>query len=387
MFAIPLIVGGLLVMRVGDRKLVVESPRITAASVPSAALAPDANDAGSAASKAFYAGQRLPVPALTDLGRRLFADTSLSAKGDRSCQTCHAPAFAYGPAPDAPPGVRAIPSLRYLQTVPRFTLHHTEEDGIDQGPAGGFMWDGRAETAHDQARLPLLSESEMGNGTEAALAARIRACTSASEIQKVFGDDVFATDTSTIRALLRALEVFEQSPPDFAPFDSKYDAYLRGQTKLEGAEERGHKLFDSKEKGNCASCHVSDRRETGFPLFTDWGFVALAVPSKNGAPPDRGLCERKELAPHPELCGAFRTPSLRNVAKRDRFFHNGVVTNLAEAVRFYATRDVTPARWQPSDRANANMDPPFGKKQPALNEAEIADVVTFLGTLTDGWRP
>ena len=84
------------------------------------------------------------------------------------------------------------------------------------------------------------------------------------------------------------------------------------------------------------------------------------------------------------------------------FFHNGVVRDLADAVRFYAERDVRPERWYPvrsgsaavyddvpkQYRSNVNREPPFGGKpghRPALTDAEIADVVAFLRTLTDGY--
>ena len=96
--------------------------------------------------------------------------------------------------------------------------------------------------------------------------------------------------------------------------------------------------------------------------------------------------------------------SLRNVALRHSFFHNGVVHTLREAVEFYATRDTDPARWYPrtadgkvaifddlppAARANVNEEPPFGRDpgdSPALTPAEIDDIVAFLATLTDGWR-
>lgn len=98
------------------------------------------------------------------------------------------------------------------------------------------------------------------------------------------------------------------------------------------------------------------------------------------------------------------TPSLRNVALRLVFFHNGSVGTLRRAVAFYAQRDTDPARWYPTDAqgqlvlfddlprqywANLDREAPFDRKPgdaPALNAAEIDDVVAFLGTLTDGYR-
>src|SRR6185436_20980742 len=124
---------------------------------------------------AFYASTFAKQPTaaeLTELGRLAFGDRSLSASGRLACATCHDPANAYAPgnelavqpggADGSRAGPRATPSLRYLQRVPRFTehFHDPEGDGTDQGPTGGYTWDGRAQTAHDQARLPLYSPLE-----------------------------------------------------------------------------------------------------------------------------------------------------------------------------------------------------------------------------------
>ena len=94
---------------------------------------------------------------------------------------------------------------------------------------------------------------------------------------------------------------------------------------------------------------------------------------------------------------------MRNVATRRTFFHNGIFHDLTEAVAFYASRDTDPARWYPRDasgavetfddlpaayRANVDREPPFDRHRgdkPALSDAEIADLVAFLKTLTDGY--
>jgi cytochrome c peroxidase len=94
---------------------------------------------------------------LSQLGRQLFFEPALSASGKQSCASCHSPEHAYGP-PDGQSvqfggidgkqmGSRAVPSLRYLQTVPPFSEHFRDNDGNDSedaGPTGGFTWDGRA---------------------------------------------------------------------------------------------------------------------------------------------------------------------------------------------------------------------------------------------------
>jgi cytochrome c peroxidase len=180
------------------------------------------------------AGRRPSVAVLTALGRALFFDASLSASGKTSCASCHDPAHAYGPPNDLSvqlagrdgrtAGVRAAPSLRYLQTLPPFAEHHFDNDGddsIDAGPTGGRMWDGRASSAHDQAQLPLLSEMEMANRTPAEVIAKLERSNLAPALRQAFGDDVFADPDRAFKAALMALEVFQESPTDFYPYTSR----------------------------------------------------------------------------------------------------------------------------------------------------------------------
>jgi cytochrome c peroxidase len=371
--------------------------------------------------------QRLDVPGLTALGRAMFFDAGLSANGRVACASCHDPAHAYGP-PNGQPvqrgggsghdatalAFRAAPSLRYLQSVPAFTEHHVEDEGDDSqdlGPTGGHTWDGRAASTREQARLPLLSAAEMGGPDVAAVVQRLKRAGYAAQMQSLFGAQVFDAPEAAFEAAAFALEVFQQSPADFYPYSSRYDAVLRGEAGLSAQQARGLALFNDPAKGNCASCHLSERTADGaFPLFSDFGHIAIGVP-RNAAIPanadprffDLGLCGplRSDFADRPEYCGLFRTPSLRNVALRQSFFHNGVVHRLDDAVRFYVQRDTDPARWygrQDKGRprrfddlparyhANLNTEPPFGGlpgSAPLLSEAEIADVVAFLQTLTD----
>jgi cytochrome c peroxidase len=130
-----------------------------------------ASDAGLTRPEAYARAAQLEA-----LGRALFADPSLSASGRLACSTCHDPGHAFGPPNALPvqlggkdmrqPGIRAVPSLKYLQVVPQFTEHYFEsddegDDSIDNGPTGGLTWDGRVDRGRDQARLPLLSPFEM----------------------------------------------------------------------------------------------------------------------------------------------------------------------------------------------------------------------------------
>ena len=366
--------------------------------------------------------------ALATLGRKLFSDPSLSGSGRMACATCHDPAHAFGP-PDArpvqyggkdlkQPGLRAVPSLRYLQAVPQFTEHYfePEDDGdesIDNGATGGLTWDGRVDRGRKQAEVPLLSPYEMANDGPADVVAKVRAAKYAGDLQKIFGTGVFDKTGNAFAAIAEALEAYEQSPADFYPYNSKYDAYLAGRVKLSAQESRGLALFNDEAKGNCASCHRSAPDNDGTPpQFTDYGMIAIGVPRNNAIPAnadanyfDLGLCGplRTDLKDRPDYCGLFRTPSLRNVATRKIFYHNGLSHSLHEAIAFYVERDTAPGKWYPRNpdgsvrkfddlppayHGNINQEPPFGQKPgdpPRLSDTEIDDVAAFLKTLTDGY--
>jgi cytochrome c peroxidase len=402
-----------------------------------ATAVPDAGSAGprlpaipapaadTAAAQSFNADRfsRRPMPAeMTELGRQLFFDRSLSASGQMACATCHDPRFGYGPSSSRPtqlggpdmksPGLRAVPSLRYLQSVPAFTEHFLDEatDGSnDVGPTGGHAWDGRVDTKHEQAKLPLTSKFEMANADIDEVVAKVARGPLAPRFRAVFGEDVFADPVRGSTAVLMCLEVFQQSPKDFYPYSSRYDQYLRRKIELDPSEARGLALYNDPRRGNCASCHPSAGYHGAFPQFTDFGFNALGVPRNARIPAnsdprfyDMGLCgpERKDLAAHKEYCGLFRVPSLRNVAVRRVFFHNGAFDDLGRVMAFYVQRDTSPAKWYPKVRGrveafddlpaeyrkNVTHERPFGGKAggpAALSQAEIRDVIAFLRTLTD----
>ena len=364
--------------------------------------------------------------ALCALGRQLFSDSALSASGKISCATCHDPQHDFGPgnsqavqrggADGRSFGVRAVPSLKYAQNRPPFTEHFVDDDGddsVDQGPAGGRSWDGRSQSVHDQARLPLFSPFEMANKDSAAVVAQVQA-TRGAQFRAVFGEKVFDDPALAFKGVLMALEAYQQGPAEFYPFSSKYDAYLKNEAALSAQELRGLAAFNDPEKGNCARCHPSAKVKGAFPQFTDFGFAAIGAPRNLSIPAnadrryyDLGLCGpwRTDLQDRREYCGLFRTPSLRNVARRPVFLHNGVFHSLSDVVWFYAERDTKPQRWYPrapdgrilkfddlpaAYAANVDTQAPFDRHTgdaPALSEQDIEDIVAFLQTLTDGYSP
>ncbi|MBI1218720.1 MAG: c-type cytochrome [Rhodobacteraceae bacterium] len=408
------------------------------------------------------------LSAVATLGKQMFFDASLSASGAMSCAFCHTPANHYGPEPGIvveqggpgmdQPGFRTVPSLAYKSLTPTFTIgpeNATSEAAeaipmqvaetsdvvpfsatsamaklvaANQAPTtaktgntsgnmvarGGMFWDGRSQTLQDQASGPLLASFEMANTDIPALATRIRA-SYGKPLGQLFGDQILSDDRMTVDEAAYALARFQVEDPSFHPFSSKYDAYLAGKATLSAQEAQGLKLFEDPKKGNCAACHLDKPDATGKPpLFTDFEFEALAVPRNPAIPAnadpayhDLGLCgPLRTDATLAVNCGLFKTPTLRNVATRSVFFHNGVYTKLADTVRFYVLRDTQSDRIYPKaadgtvlayndlpaayrgniDRVDAPLDRHPGDP-PALTDAEVDDIVAFLNTLTDGWHP
>jgi cytochrome c peroxidase len=360
-----------------------------------------------------------PSPALlSQVGRLMFFDPGLSASGKLACATCHDPHHAYGPPPGKAialggkdmmqPGTRAVPSLRYLHGAPHFSEQHKFLDG-DVGPVGGFTWDGRADSLAAQAKIPLLAPNEMANSDAADVVRKLRRAAYAGLIRSAFGERIFDDPARAFAAALSALQAFQQEPAEFYPYSSRYDAFLRGEVELTEAEERGAAIFKDPAKGNCASCHLGTSRDGQPPPFTDFDFVNVGAPrnprlaaNQDPAHFDLGLCGREDLSAKRELCGFFRSPTVRNAAIRDAFFHNGVFNSLRQVIDFYNERDLYPQKYYPRNPdgtvhkyddlppgspENVDHDPPLDRKpgsERALSEADIADLIAFLETLTDG---
>jgi cytochrome c peroxidase len=356
-----------------------------------------------------------PVAAL---GEQLFKDESLSVSGRLSCETCHRPEFAHA-APSADlvskggagmdvPGIRNSPSIRYASFTPPFGF---DEEGT---AFGGFFRDGRVATLVAQAKQPFLDVREMANPTVDAAIARLRQSPNAARFRAVFGANALDDAGQAFDGLAAAIAQYQAELPDFRRFDSKYDAYLAGKVPLSDQETRGLALFEDPEKGNCAACHPSRPGADGSPpLFTDFTYDNVGLPRNPRIPAnadpaffDLGLCgpERKDLAARRDLCGAFKVPTLRNVARTAPYFHNGAFETLREAVDFYVRRDTEPGAWYPKSGADVRKfddlpadladsvnttEVPYDRKAggtPALTPAEIDDVVAFLKTLDDGYN-
>jgi cytochrome c peroxidase len=179
---------------------------------------------------------------------------------------------------------------------------------------------------------------------------------------------------------------------------------------------RGYRLFNDQDKANCAGCHTSQPSRDGLPpLFTDTQYEALAAPrnlalvdTKDPNYFDLGVCGpvRKNVADQTQFCGMFKTPTLRNTALRHAYFHNGVFHTLQQVMDFYNFRDTNPEKVYPLGadgkaqkyndipaqyHANVDVsDPPFNRHPgdtPAMTDQDEADIIAFLKTLDDGYKP
>ena len=391
-----------------------------------------------------------PLSAMAEIGRDLFFDPRLSRSGRQSCAGCHDPAHAYGP-PDGrsvqpggaggrTEGGRAVPSLRYVDRVPPFSIGPDDAvegaalaapaaplpparprklAGTSTGqalvPRGGLFWDGRAATLQDQAMGPLFGPVEMANRDTAAVAGRVRRAYGA-RLAALVGPEAVANPRQVVWEAMYAVVRFEVEDPSFHPYSSKYDAWLEGRARFTAEEARGLRLFEDRARGNCAGCHPDRPGPDGEPpAFTDFQYEALGVPRNRQLPAnhdsgryDLGLCgpARTDLGRDTRYCGMFRTPSLRNVATRQVFFHNGVYHRLEDVLDFYALRDARPGAVYPRGgthgrvrrfddlpaayRGNVDTtDPPFGHAAgaaSALTARDRRDLIAFLETLTDGYR-
>lgn len=287
---------------------------------------------------------------LADLGQALFFDTNLSANRTQACVTCHNPAKAFTDSRDdgvggavslgddgKSLGDRNTPTITYATLIPQFGLDDTGEI------AGGAFYDGRAKDLVDQAGQPFTNPIEMALPDNAAVVERVRENPAhAAGLQKHFGESIFDDTDAAFRAITESIVAFERTT-QFAPFDSRYDRYLRGEIQLTPEEEVGRMLFFS-QLVNCHSCHLIETGEFhAEEPFSSYRYHNIGVPinyqvrGKNrlgNNHVDRGLLENPNID-DPAHAGKFKVPTLRNIAVTGPYMHNGVFRDLETVILFY----------------------------------------------------
>ena len=284
------------------------------------------------------------TPEKVELGRLLFFDPVLSQNNDMSCASCHHPdmGFTDGNAQAIGADGEALPrSAMSLWNVAYNTT---------------FFWDGRAASLEKQMETPLTSVDEMGSSPDD-IVAEIKAIPEYVDLfEKAFG----SSDAVTFENVTYAIAAFERS---LVTNNSPFDRYAAGDVNaLTPSQRRGLGLFRSAAT-RCFECHAA-------PTFADESFSVTGVPDLPGQPHDEG---RKAIEPS-GLDGAFKAPTLRNIALTAPYMHNGVFNTLEEVVDFYA-------KGGGRDAGVADVD--IHVLGFELTEQEKADLVNFLYALTD----
>jgi|GEM_PF-83490 len=360
------------------------------------------------------------LPGAIDLGRRLFADTRFSANSAVSCASCHDPRKQFQDG---------LPVARGVGTGSRRAMPI-----VGAGHSTWLFWDGRKDSLWAQALGPL--EDAVEHGGNRTRYAHLLAANYRKAYESLFGAmprleglprDAGPLGSPAQNAAWSAMDprqrdavsrVFANMGKAIAAYEkslrhetSRLDRYVEavaaGRTAdfavLQPGEVRGLRLFVG--KGQCVSCHNG-------PLLTDQQFHNTGVPPRDPARPDRGRADATAkvrsdefncLGPFSDakpgqcqelrfmvdddaaLLGAFKTPGLRGVAQRAPFMHAGQLATLEQVVRHYiAAPHAAVGHSELTHRhASGAAVPKHGGRAPIeLTDAEVADLVSFLGTLS-----
>ena len=351
----------------------------------------------------------LPYPTREALGEALFFDSNLSKNRSQACATCHDPsegfvdkrgtgiAAAVSLGDDGVSlGDRNAPTAAYAMFSPAFGFVEKTNRWT-----GGQFHDGRENDLAGQAGGPPLNPIEMGMPDKASVVARLQENADyVTAMQALFGADLFEDPDAAYGAMAEAIAAYEMTE-EFAPFDSKYDRFLRGEVKLTDAEELGRVLFFSEQFTNCALCHQLSRSAIDpAETFSNYEYHNIGVPENvalreiNGV--DAGFVDTGLLmnpaVDDPALAGMFKVPTLRNVAVTGPYMHNGVFSDLRTVVLFYdkynsrsEARQINPETGQPwrAPEVEGTLSLEELEHGPALEDQRIDALVAFLKTLTD----
>lgn len=279
-----------------------------------------------------------PTAVRVELGKALFFDPRLSGSNTISCATCHNPAFGWSDGLPTGVGHGMKPLTRATPTI-----LNTAYNAI-------LMWDGRKKSLEDQALGPIEADVEM-NQDIPGLLKKLDALEGYRDLFK----RAYPGEGISPATVAKAIASFERT---IVSTDSPFDRWARGDQKAVTADvKRGFAVFEG--KGNCTACHQ------GFN-FTDYGFHNIGVKDV-GDKPDEGRYTQRKL---PSLKGAFKTPTLRDVALTAPYMRNGLYKTLEEVVDHYDRGGDL------KENLSANIKPLN------LDPQEKADLVAFMKSLT-----
>ncbi|MFZ6755197.1 MbnH family di-heme enzyme [Undibacterium sp. Dicai25W] len=309
------------------------------------------------------------------LGRALFYEPKLSGNGTQSCASCHQQDKAFTDGRPLAIGSTGETHPRNAQGLANVVYHAT------------LTWANPVMTELErQMEVPMFGENpvEMGinDSNKVEVLNRIRQDTQyAILFKKAFPQDA---DAISFVNIIAAISTFERG---LISSDSRYDQYLRKETNLNDSELRGMNLFMG-EKAECFHCHGSFNfndqvRYAGLSqIDTPFHNTGLYnIDGKGGFPfPNRGLFEFTSKV---QDMGAFRAPSLRNVAVTAPYMHDGSIKTLAEVIDFYAAggRVISSGIYSGDGRQNPYKSDLVNRI--SLSEQDKIDLINFLGTLTD----
>ena len=277
--------------------------------------------------------------AKVELGRRLFFDTRLSLDNSMSCMTCHRPDLGYADGRPRPMGFGGKELPRHAPTL------------LNAAYNGPQSWEGKGKDLDDQTLIALKAPAIMNRGDEKIAAERLGSDPDyRKRFRRVYGEAPSLKDAAD------ALAAFQRT---LITPSGRFDRYARGnKLALSEQEKRGLMVFIG--KGDCAQCHRG-------PNFTDNDFHNLGVPQVGPQAEDLG---RYSQTKDEKDRGAFKTPTLRNVALTAPYMHDGAFGTLEEVVDFYD-------KGGGKNPNGSDLLPPLG-----LTDGEKRDLVAFLKALT-----
>lgn len=306
-----------------------------------------------------------------ELGRQLYFDKRLSVDATISCASCHSPGEGYAAHTQFGVGVREQQGGRNSPVSYNRILSDKQ------------FWDGRAASLEEQAKGPIANPIEMANTHDACVATLQKIEGYQLQFEKIFGSVTIDNVAQAIASFERVV-VTNPSPFDYydqvAPYlklnltdlqeddPPAYQAYLKAKATsdkhpLSESARRGHAIYFS-EKGSCSACHVG-------PNLSDEQYHNIGVGMK-AEKPDLG---RYDVTKEDKDRGAFKTPTIRNVALTAPYMHDGSLKTLEEVVEFYAK----------GGEANPHLDPKMKKLN--LTPQDKADLVAFMQACTGEFPP
>jgi cytochrome c peroxidase len=281
--------------------------------------------------------------AKSDLGKLLYFDKRLSADGSVACATCHHPKFAFTDGAAVSTGIKGQKGGRSAPTV------------LNRAYSLAQFWDGRAPTLEEQAKGPMANPIEMGH-THDAVVKRLNGIPGYAPLFKA----AFGTEKFDIDHVAKAIATFERT---VLSGNSPYDQWKAGNKKAMTPEQvRGMNLYFGKAK--CDACHEGIN-------FTSNSYHNLGI-GTDKPEPDAG---RYIVTKNPDDWGAFKTPTLREIANTAPYMHDGRFQTLQEVIDFYDKGGIP----------NKNLSKTL--KPLKLTDDEKRDLVVFLNALSgEGWK-